>query len=115
MSKRTYAFGVSILLAANCAQAGTGRIVHASEAGARLDSDLLKGGGTDDTKALQQLLERAADGNALHLIIDGPALVSGLNVHGNTTIECTARGGLYLKDASSRAIVRNAHRSRGAI
>lgn len=90
-------------------------IVWASAAGAKLDTDLLKGGGTDDTAALQRVLDRAANGTPLHLIIDGPALVSGLEVYGNTTIEFTTEAGLYLKDHSSRAILRNAHRSRGSI
>ena len=43
-----------------------------------------------------------------HLIIDGAALVSGLNVYGNTIIEleCINGGGLYLKDGSSRSVIR---------
>src|SRR5688572_10497837 len=62
------------------APAAGSTIVHASEAGARLDSHLLKGGGTDDTRVLQGILDQAKQGKALHLILDGPALVSGLNV-----------------------------------
>lgn len=92
-----------------------GAMVSASSAGAVLDSDLLRGGGTDDTSTLQKLLDVAKTGRAVHLLIDGPALVSGLNVYGHTTIECTAGGGLYLKDNSDRALLRNAHRSRGAV
>jgi hypothetical protein len=75
----------------------------------------LRGGGTDDTAALQKLLDVAKAGRAVHLVIDGPALVSGLNVYGRTNIECTAGGGFYLKDNSDRALLRNAHRSRGAV
>lgn len=90
-------------------------ILVASEAGAALNSNLLTGGGTDDTAILQQLLNRAAGGKAVHLVIDGPALVTGLSVYGNTTIECTAGGGFYLRDSSPGAIIRNAHRSRDAI
>src|SRR5262249_32071540 len=107
--------GLLMLIGASQAALATGTIVRASTAGAHLDSDLMKGGGTDDTAVLQQLLDRAAGGKPLHLIIDGAALVGGLNVYGNTAIECTAGGGLYLKDGSSRAILRNAHRSREAI
>jgi hypothetical protein len=88
--------------------------VIASRAGAHLDSNLMTGGGTDDTEVLQRLLDGAVN-RPVHLIIDGAALVRGLNVYGNTTIECTAGGGLYLKDGSARAIIRNAHRSRDAI
>jgi len=75
----------------------------------------MNGGGTDDTTILQAVLDRAARGVSVHLVIDGTALVSGLNACGNTTIECVAGGGLYLKDGSNRAIIRNAHRSRDAI
>jgi len=97
------------------ANVSLGAVVLASTAGAALDSNLSSGGGTDDTAALQKLLDTAKTGRGVHLIIDGPALVSGLNVYGNTTIECTAGGGFYLKDDSDRALLRNAHRSRGAV
>jgi hypothetical protein len=90
-------------------------VVLASAAGARLDSNLLKGGGTDDTAVLQAVLDRAAAGTPVQLVVDGPALVRGLDVYGNTTLECTEGGGLYQKDGSVRAIVRNAHRSRGVV
>ena len=72
-------------------------IVKASEVGALLDSNLVTGGGHDDTPILQNVLDRAKSGNAVQLVIDGPALISGLNVYGHTTIECTAGAGLYLK------------------
>lgn len=90
-------------------------IVLASAAGAALNSDLMKGGGTDDTAALQSILDRAKAGRAVHLVVDGPALVSGLEVYSRTIIECTSGGGLYLKNGSDRAILRNAHRSRDSI
>jgi hypothetical protein len=35
---------------------------------------LKRGGGTDDTLALQRVLDTASAGKAIHLIIDGPAL-----------------------------------------
>jgi hypothetical protein len=63
--------------------------VIASLAGAHLDSNLMTGGGTDDTEILQRLLDGAANARPVHLIIDGAALARGLNVYGNTTIECT--------------------------
>ena len=90
-------------------------IVKASEVGASLNSNLAMGGGHDDTLILQNVLDRAKSGHAVQLIIDGPALVSGLNVYGHTTIECTAGAGLYLKDNANRAILRNGNRSRGKI
>lgn len=90
-------------------------IVLASEQDAALDSNLMTGGGTDDTAVLQRILNKAEKGHPVHLIVDGPALVSGLDVYGNTTLECIGGGGLYLKAGSNRAIVRNVHRSRDAI
>jgi len=91
------------------------RAVYASAAGAALDSNLVTGGGTDDTDVLQGVLDQAKSGDPVHLIIDGAALVSGLDVYGCTTVECIAGAGLYLKDGSNRAILRNVHRSRDAI
>lgn len=90
-------------------------VITASQAGAALDTDLRTGGGTDDTAVLQAVLDRAATGETLHLILDGPALVSGLDVHGNTTIECRDGAGLYLADGSYRAVLRNANRTRDAV
>ena len=101
--------------ASSAGQAGTGFRVLASKMGAALNTDLRAGGGTDDTSTLQAVLNRAKNGAPVHLVIDGAALVSGLNAYGNTIIECINGGGLYLKEGSSRAIIRNAHRSRDAI
>lgn len=91
------------------------RIIVASQAGARLDANFQSGGGSDDTAALQRALDRARDGLPLHLMIDGVASVSGLDVHSNTTIECLAGGGFYLRDHSDRALLRNGKRSRGEV
>jgi len=90
-------------------------VVRASALGAHLDTNLMNGGGTDDTATLQRFLDRAATGIPIDLIVDGPVLVSGLDVYGNTTIECITGAGLYLKDGSNRALIRNAHRSRDVI
>lgn len=89
-------------------------LLRASELGAALDTDLMTGGGTDDTAVLQAALDRAADGSPVHLVLDGAARVSGLDVYGGTTIEGVAGAGLYLADGSDRAVLRNAHRSRDA-
>lgn len=85
------------------------RIVVASKAGARLDSDVIKGGGTDDTALIQSILDRASRLGSLKLIVDGPILVTGLKVHSNTTIECLNRAcGFYLADNSNRPLIANA-------
>ncbi len=90
-------------------------LLRASELGAALDTDLMTGGGTDDTAVLQAALDRAAGGSPVQLLLDGPARVSGLDVHGGTTIEGVAGAGLYLADGSDRAVIRNAHRSRDTV
>ena len=83
--------------------------VYASSA-AKLDSHVYNGGGTDDTAALQAVLDRAKEEGGIHLIMDGAALVSHLEVYSNTTIEClNSDCGFYQKDNSDCAIVTNAN------
>ena len=54
----------------------------ASECGAVLDSDVKNGGGTDDTAVLQGILDMAQkDGVGVHLVMDGAALITGLEVY----------------------------------
>lgn len=89
-------------------------VVYASSVAA-LDSNIETGGGTDDTAALQAILDTAPKFERLHLIVDGVALVSGLNVGSNTTISSVDGGGLYLKAGSNRAAIRNLNRTSGAI
>jgi hypothetical protein len=89
------------------------RIIVASEAGAKLDSDVNKGGGTDDTALIQGILDRAPKLGSLRLIVDGAILVRGLKVHSNTTIECLGSGsGFFLADHSDQPIIINADPSR---
>lgn len=66
------------------------KTVYASEV-ACLDSNVHTGGGTDDTLALQEVLDQATEELAIRLIMDGAALVRGLRVHSNTTIECLSK------------------------
>lgn len=87
----------------------------ASKMGAALDSDLNNGGGSDDTTRLQAVLDQAKTGKPVHLLVDGAALVTGLTLYSNTTLECAQGGGLFLKTGSNRAILRNAHRTRDKI
>ena len=83
--------------------------VYASTVAA-LDSHVYRGGGTDDTQVLQAVLDRAKTEGGIHLIMDGAALVSHLEVYSNTTIEClTADCGFYQKGNSDCAIVTNAN------
>lgn len=77
---------------------------------AALDSDVLVGGGTDDTDVLQAALDEALVHGGVHLVMDGAALVRGLKLHSNTTIECLTKDcGFYLADHSDCPIVRNAN------
>ncbi|MCX6934335.1 MAG: TIM barrel protein, partial [Verrucomicrobia bacterium] len=97
------------LVASQAAPSADARIVVASEAGAKLDSDVNKGGGTDDTALIQSILDRAPKLGSLKLVVDGAILVKGLKVHSNTTIECIGSGsGFFLADHSDRPIIRNA-------
>jgi hypothetical protein len=89
-------------------------VVYASQAGAHLDSDVHRGGGTDDTEILQAVLNRASELGHLHLVMDGASLVRGLDIHSNTTIECLNPAcGFFLNDGANRPILQNAHPSRG--
>lgn len=91
------------------------RTVYASSV-AKLDSNVRTGGGTDDTAAIQSLLDIARDEGGVYLIVDGAALVSGLTVYSNTTIEClNADCGFFQIAQSNRAIVTNAHWNRYTI
>lgn len=82
--------------------------IYASEY-AKLDSNVMTGGGTDDTEVLQGILDKALEWGRLKLVMDGAALVRGLKVHSNTTIECMNKGcGFFLADNSNCAVLQNA-------
>ena len=72
---------------------------------ARLDSDVIRGGGTDDTAALQAVLDRANDQTGIYLIMDGAALVSHLVVHSHTTIECLNKSCGFFQIAHTNASI----------
>ncbi len=79
---------------------------------AKLDSNVYTGGGTDDTEVLQSLLDKALEWGRLKLVMDGAALVRGLKVHSNTTIECMNKGcGFYLADNANNAVLTNSNHS----
>jgi hypothetical protein len=97
------------LTALHAAPSTDARIIIASEVGAKLDSDVNKGGGTDDTALIQSILDRAPKLRSLKLVVDGAILVRGLKVHSNTTIECLNRDcGFYLADNSNLPLIANA-------
>lgn len=88
------------------------KIIYASQTDARLDSNVLTGGGTDDTRALQKVLDLSLEYGGIHLVVDGAALTTGLIVHSNTTIECLNKAcGFYLADHSNRPLIINANPS----
>lgn len=85
-------------------------IFYASECGAKLNSDVYLGGGDDDTFAIQAVLDKAPILGNVHLIMDGAALVTGLTIHSNTTIECkNPCCGFYLKEHTNKPILINAN------
>jgi len=86
------------------------KIIFASQTGAKLDSNVISGGGTDDTKIIQSILDKAPEMGNLHLIMDGAALIGGLNIHSNTTIEClNSSCGFFLAPQSNRSVLQNAN------
>lgn len=92
-------------------RAGSEYVFYASQCGARLDSNVITGGGADDTAAIQAVLDKAPELGRLHLVIDGAALVRGLTIHGNTTLECLNPScGFFLAAQSNGPILRNAHK-----
>ena len=86
-------------------------MIYASQYGAKLDSNLMHGGGSDDTVALQSILDLAKDRERLTVILDGAARISApLIVYSNTTIICPSGNcGIYLSDNSNCYIIQNAH------
>lgn len=85
-------------------------VIYLSQAGARLDSNVITGGGSDDTEVIQALLNRAPELGNLHLIVDAAALVRGLTVYSNTVIECLDSScGFFLAPHSNRSIIKNAN------
>ena len=73
-----------------------------------LDSNVHTGGGTDVTASLQEILDRAPAEGGVHLVMDGAALVRGLKLHSNTTIECiTPDCGFFMADYANRPIISN--------
>ncbi|MHB1454514.1 MAG: glycosyl hydrolase family 28 protein [Saccharofermentanales bacterium] len=77
---------------------------------ANLDSDVYTGGGTNDTQALQRVLDMSRENDGIHLIMDGAALVTGLTIHSNTTIECLSYDcGFFQSEQSNCAIITNSN------
>ncbi len=88
----------------------SGRCLVYASTYAKLDSSVIDGGGTDDTDAIQAILDKAPEWGGLHLVMDGAALVRGLDVYSNTTIECENKDcGFFLASDSNRSIIQNAH------
>ncbi len=86
------------------------RTLVLSQVGAKLDSNVETGGGTDQTELIQSLLDRALEHGSVHLIVDGAVLVRGLKVHSNTTIECLNRAcGFFLADGANYPLIRNSN------
>lgn len=85
-------------------------VVYASQTGAKLDSNVYTGGGTDDTAILQSVLDKVKETGSLHFVMDGAALIRGLNIYSNTTIECLNPAcGFFLSPQSNRSVIKNAN------
>ncbi|MBQ9359184.1 MAG: hypothetical protein IJT95_06535 [Abditibacteriota bacterium] len=80
-----------------------------------LNSDVDRGGGADDTAALQAVLDKALSGEKVTLVMDGAALITGLIIHDNTTVRCINPScGFYLADGAGNALFRNGRASYSA-
>jgi hypothetical protein len=94
----------------NVGQPADHQVIYASRTGAKLNSNVHTGGGVDDTAILQSVLDKVKKGGSLHLIMDGAALMKGLDINSNTTIEClNSFCGFFLAPQSNRAVIRNAN------
>ncbi len=75
-----------------------------------LDSNVHTGGGTDVTQSIQNILDQAPEAGGVHLVMDGAALVRGLRIHSDTTIECiNSDCGFFMADYANRPILSNYH------
>ena len=84
--------------------------VSARANGAALNSNIDTGGGTDDTAAIQAIIDAPRlPGQTLEIVFDGVALVSGLVLRSNTTIRGVSGAGFFLKSGSDQAVFRNAN------
>jgi hypothetical protein len=85
-------------------------VIYASAAGCALNTNLLNGGGTDDSVILNAILATAPTLTALELIIDGPALInSPLRIFSNTTITFLPGAGLFCGQGTNGPALANAH------
>jgi hypothetical protein len=72
--------------------------IYASQVGAKLNSNVTSGGGTDDSAALQYGLDISTNYTAYQFIIDGPALIStNLVIRSNTKLTFLPGAGLFMK------------------
>lgn len=95
-------------------------ILTASSLGAILDCDLTTGnkigGGTatDNTTILNNVLSTASPTNPIHLIIDGPTLITGLVIPATGFVTIEGNGfssGFYMKSGSNNHVIMSAHTS----
>ncbi len=72
------------------------------------DSNVITGGGKDNTQAIQKILDMADGAQGLHLVVDGAYLTGKLIIGSHTTIECLNEScGFYLKDNTNDALIEN--------
>jgi hypothetical protein len=94
-----------------------GLVLYAS-ASCGVNSNLLTGGGTNDSACDQALLNKITAAGGGTLVQDGPSLLSAVNTSStgqttalqmgpNTTIQCTGGGGFYLANNSNVTMLGN--------
>ncbi len=98
-------------LAGSGGTGGSAQVVYTS-ATCTSDADLALGSstfGTDNTTALQALLDLAATA-PVHIIVDGQYSVTGLQIRSNTQVTGLPGCGLILRSSAARPIFRNYNR-----
>lgn len=90
---------------------GLSTALYASRNGAVGDTNLLTGGGANDTAVIQDLLDHASAGDPVHVIIDRPCRVDYLDIYSNTWLEIKPGCGFYQSNGAPRAMLRNANPS----
>lgn len=84
--------------------------IRLSEYGILSDADISYGSssfGTDQTSAIQAILNTASPSNPLYLIWDVKISTTGLQIKSYTTIECTQGSGAILRDNSDEFLLRS--------
>lgn len=85
------------------------KIIRLSEInGIHANSNVLSGGGDDDTEVIQNVIDYAIQTGGCTFIVDGAFLISGIEIGSNCYLKGLGENtGFYLADGSNTAIIKN--------